>query len=132
MRNKFFALVLGVLLSMPCMLLAEEVEIQLFEVIGMNVMPGDNPLDDPIQNPGVPPRPTDFRASIDGNVLSVSIENTAIPMANLRVTRQSTHATIVNHSFNSAALEQMPAVDSYVIEIETEGGALIGYFDVRE
>ena len=132
MRNKFFALVLGVLLSMPCMLLAEVVEIQLFEAIGMNVMPGDNPLDDPIQNPGVPPRPTDFRASIDGNVLSVSIENTAIPMANLRVTRQSTHATIVNHSFNSAALEQMPAVDSYVIEIETEGGALIGYFDVRE
>jgi hypothetical protein len=114
------------------MLLAEEVEIQLFEVIGMSVMPGDNPLDDPEKIGDTPPTPTDFRASVDGNVLSVSIENTAIPMANLRVTRQSTHATIVNHSFNSAALEQMPAVDSYVIEIETEGGALIGYFDVRE
>ena len=132
MKNKFFVLVLGVLLSMPCMLLAEEVEIQLFEVIGMSVMPGDNPLDDPIQNPGVPPRPAGFRATIDGNLLTVSIEDPAIPMANLRVTRQSTHAMIVNHSFNSAALEQMPAVDSYVIEIETEGGALIGYFDVRE
>ncbi|MBR6116064.1 MAG: hypothetical protein IKP93_01145 [Paludibacteraceae bacterium] len=131
MRNKFFALVLGVLLSTPCMLLAEEVEIQLFEVIGMISLPGDNPLDDSNQSSSDPPRPTDFRASIDGNVLSVSIENTAIPMANLRVTRQSTHATIVNHSFNSAALEQMPAVDSYVIEIETEGGALIGYFEVQ-
>lgn len=132
MRNKFFALALGVLLSMPCMLLAEEVEIQLFEVIGMSVMPGDNPLDDPIQDPGIPPRPTSFRATIDGSLLTVSIEDPAISTANLRVTRQSTHATIVNHSFNSAALEQMPAVDSYVIEIETEGGALIGYFDVRE
>ena len=95
MKNKFFVLVLGVLLSMPCMLLAEEVEIQLFEVIGMSVMPGDNPLDDPEKIGDTPPTPTDFRASIDGNVLSVSIENTAIPMANLRVTRQSTHASFV-------------------------------------
>lgn len=132
MKNKFFVLVLGVLLSMPCMLLAEEVEIQLFEVIGMSVMPGDNPLDDPEKIGDTPPRPTSFRAAIDGNLLTVSIEDPAISTANLRVTRQSTHATIVNHSFNSAALEQMPAVDSYVIEIETEGGALIGYFDVRE
>ncbi len=131
MKNKFFALALGVLLSMPCMLLAEEVEIQLFEVIGMSVMPGDNPLDGPEQSPGAPPRPAGFRATIDGNLLTVSIEDPAIPMANLRVTRLSTHAMIVNHSFNSAALEQMPAVDSYVIEIETEGGALIGYFEVQ-
>ena len=133
MKKIILSLICGIVFAaIPSLASAEEVEIQLFEVISMGFIPGDNPLDDSNQSPKEPPRPTDFRASIDGNVLSVSIENTTIPMANLRVTRQSTHATIVNHSFNSAALEQMPAVDSYVIEIETEGGALIGYFDVRE
>lgn len=33
MRNKIIALVLGALLTMPCILHAEEVEIQLMEVI---------------------------------------------------------------------------------------------------
>lgn len=131
MRHKIIALVLGAMLALPCTLRAEEVEIQLFEVIGMSVLPGDNPLDDPDQSPGVPTRPTSFRATIDGNSLSVTIEDPAIPSANLRVTRQSTHAMVVNRSFSSAAIEQMPATDSYVIEIETEGGALIGYFNVQ-
>lgn len=131
MKRNIIALVLGVLLALPCMLRAEEVEIQLFEVIGMSVLPGDNPLDDPEQSHKDPPRPTDFRATIDGNSLSVTIEDPAIPSANLRVTRQSTHAMVVNQSFSTAAYEQMPAADAYVIEIETPGGALIGYFNVQ-
>ena len=131
MKNKIIALVLGAMLAMPCMLHAEEVEIQLFEVIGMSVLPGDNPLDDSSNPPINPTTPTSFRATIDGNSLSVTIEDPDIPSANLRVTRQSTHAMVVNHSFSSATIEQMPAADSYVIEIETEGGALIGYFNVQ-
>ena len=46
MKTKLFALVLGVLLTIPCVLRAEEVEIQLMEVIGMGTLPGDDPFDD--------------------------------------------------------------------------------------
>ncbi len=131
MKTKFTAFLLSILLAMPCVLRAEEVEILLSEVIGMSVLPGDNPLDDPDQNPDVPTRPTDFRATIDGSTLVVSIEEPSIPSANLRVTRVGTNALVVNHSFSDETVEQMPAADSYVIEIETAGGSLIGYFDVE-
>ena len=50
MKTKILALVLGALLTIPCVLRAEEVEIQLMEVVGMGTIEGDNPLDDPIQN----------------------------------------------------------------------------------
>ena len=129
--KKFFILVLTALFVMPCMLCAEEVEIQLFEVIGMGTIPGDDPLDNPDQYPDEPPSPTSFRATIDGSVLNVSIEDISIPSARMRVTRQSTQTMVVNRLFSSAAIEQMPATDSYLLEIETEGGALIGYFNVQ-
>lgn len=46
MRKKILvALVLGALLAMPSMLYAEEVEITLTEVISLNPLPGDDPLD---------------------------------------------------------------------------------------
>ena len=67
MRNKIIALALGVLLTMPCVLRAEEIEIQLMEVIGMGVLPGDDPLDGPGQHPDDPPRPNSFHATIDGH-----------------------------------------------------------------
>lgn len=131
MKKLIVVLALGAFLAMPCMLCAEEIEIALFEVVGLTPFPGDNPLDDPEQSPHVPTRPTNFRATIDGSTLVVSIEEPSIPSANLRVTRQGTNALVVNHSFSDATIEQMPAADSYVIEIETAGGSLIGYFDVE-
>ena len=71
MKTKIFTLVLAVLFLMPCVLRAEEVEIQLMEAISMQPISGDAPLDDPIQSPGVPTRPNDFRALINGNQLSI-------------------------------------------------------------
>lgn len=56
MKTKILALALGLLLTMPCVLHAEEVEIQLMEVVQMMPLPGDNPLDDPDRNPETPPR----------------------------------------------------------------------------
>ena len=97
----------------------------------MGTIPGDDPLDNPDQYPDEPPSPTSFRATIDGSVLNVSIEDISIPSARMRVTRQSTQTMVVNRLFSSAAIEQMPATDSYLLEIETEGGALIGYFNVQ-
>lgn len=43
MKMKLMALVLGAFLTIPCALRAEEVEIQLMEVIQMEPLPGDNP-----------------------------------------------------------------------------------------
>ena len=43
--KKFFILALSVLFAMPCVLRADEVEIQLMEVIGMGTIQGDDPLD---------------------------------------------------------------------------------------
>lgn len=40
MKTKFFAFALSLLFAMPCVLCAEETEIQLTEVIGINVLPG--------------------------------------------------------------------------------------------
>ena len=54
MKKTFVALVLGALLTIPCVLRAEEVEIQLMEVISMQPLPGDNPLDDPEQQILIP------------------------------------------------------------------------------
>jgi len=50
MKTKILALVLGTLLTIPCVLRADEVEIQLMEVIEMGTIPGDDPLDDPEQS----------------------------------------------------------------------------------
>lgn len=87
MKTKFIALALSVLLVLPCILHAEEIEIQLAEVIQMSPLPGDNPLDDPDQSGHEPTRPNDFRASINGNSLAISKQNNAIPSA---------QATVVN------------------------------------
>ena len=90
MKQKFFALVLGALLTIPCVLRAEEVEIQLMEVISMQPIGGDAPLDDPIQSPGVPTRPNDFRATVNGNQLSILKQATTIPSAQATVVQAST------------------------------------------
>ena len=47
MKHKFAIAVLSILLALPCVLRAEEIEIQLMEVIQMTPLPGDDPLDDP-------------------------------------------------------------------------------------
>lgn len=54
----------------------DEVEIELLEVSGL--LPGDNPLDDPIHGGGgdTPPQPNQFRATIAGGNLAVTVANT--------------------------------------------------------
>lgn len=44
MKTKFIALALSILFAMPCVLHAEEVEIQLMEIIGIGFMPGDHAI----------------------------------------------------------------------------------------
>jgi hypothetical protein len=131
MKTKLLALALSVLLAMPCVLRAEEVEIQLMEVIGMQPLPGDDPLDDPIQSPSAPPRPRSFRATINGTTLSILKQDEAIPSAQATVVNASTGGIVVNQQFTSALQEQISNAGVYVLHIQTAGGALVGQFMVQ-
>ena len=122
---------LSALLAMPCILRAEEVEIQLVEVIQMTPLPGADPLDDPEQSPGAPPRPRDFRATINGNILSVSKENEDIPSAQATVVNASTGGVVVNEQFSTSLLEPISTSGVYALRMETAGGALVGQFVVQ-
>lgn len=131
MKTKLLALALSLLLAMPCVLRAEEVEIQLMEVIGMQPLPGDDPLDDPIQSPSAPPRPRSFRATINGTTLSILKQDEAIPSAQATVVNASTGSIVVNQQFSSSLQEQISNTGVYVLHIETAGGALVGQFVVQ-
>ena len=131
MKTKFTAFLLSILLAMPCGLCAEEIEIQLSEVIGMSVLPGDNPLDDPDQNPDVPTRPASFRATINGSTLSIQKLESAIPSAQAIVVNASTGNIVVNEQFTTSLLEQISNAGVYALRIETAGGALVGQFVVQ-
>lgn len=75
MKKSLLALAVGALLAMPCVLHAEEIEIQLVEVIQMTPLPGDNPLDGNDHMGDTPTRPTDFRATINGNYFFILANN---------------------------------------------------------
>ena len=131
MTKKFLILALVALFTMPCVLRADEVEIQLMEVIGMGTLPGDNPLDDPGQSQGDPPRPYDFRATITGNSLSITNQSNSIPSAQAMVVNASTGGIVLNQQFTTSLLEQIAASGVYVLHIETANGALVGQFVVQ-
>ena len=131
MRKCFLFVALSALLAMPCILRAEEVEIQLMEVIQMTPLPGVDPLDGAEQSGTNPTRPNDFRATINGNTLSVSKENEAIPSAQATVVNASTGSIVVNEQFTNSLLEQISSQGVYALRIETAGGALVGQFVVQ-
>ena len=131
MKRTFIALVLGALLTIPCVLHAVEVEIQLMAVIQMGTLPGDDPLDGPGQMGDNPTRPNDFRATINGNTLSIEKREAAIPSAQAIVVNAATGGIVVNQQFTNSLLEQIATQGVYVLHIETAGGALVGQFIVQ-
>lgn len=131
MKKHFLALALGVLFAMPFTLHAEPVIIQLMEVISMGTLPGDNPLDNPEQSPGVPPCPTCFLATIDGHSLSILKQNDSIPSAQATVVNATTGGLVLNQQFTNSLQEQISNTGVYVLHIETAGGALVGQFIVQ-
>lgn len=131
MKKSLLALAVGALLAMPCVLHAEEIEIQLMEVIQITPLPGENPLDDPEQSEPTPTRPTDFRATINGNTLSIEKREEAIPSAQATVVNASTGGVVVNQQFTTTLSEQIATQGVYVLHIETADGALVGQFVVQ-
>lgn len=131
MKLKILALVMSVLFAMPCVLHAEEVEIQLMEVIQLGPLPGDDPFDNPSQEGDTPPRPNDFRATINGNGLSIIRQNSSIPSAQATVVNASTGSIVLNQQFTSSLSGQVTNSGVYVLHIQTAGGALVGQFVVQ-
>ena len=131
MKKSLLALAVGALLAMPCVLHAEEIEIQLVEVIQMTPLPGDNPLDDPEQSEPTPTRPRDFRATINGNTLSSEKREAAIPSAQAIVVNAATGGLVLNQSMTDSMEETISNTGVYVLHIVTEGGALTGQFVVQ-
>ena len=131
MKKSLLALAVGALLAMPCVLHAEEIEIQLVEVIQTTPLPGYDPLDDPEQSEPTPTRPRNFRATINGNTLSIEKREEAIPSAQATVVNASTGGVVVNQQFTTTLSEQIATQGVYVLHIETAGGALVGQFVVQ-
>lgn len=131
MKQTILILALTALIAMPCVLHAEEVEIQLMEVIGLSPLPGDDPLDDPDSEGNTPPRPAGFRATINGTNLSVQKLESSIPSAQAIVVNASTGGVVVNEQFTTSLSEQISTSGTYVLRIETAGGALVGQFVVQ-
>ena len=103
---------------------AEEVEIPLVEVVGIRRLPSPDESDSD-RDGGRPTKPNGFRATINGNVLSVTAEELS-QYAQLRVYRMNGR-TVVNRPVYFSVVEQLPN-GLYDIEIVTEDGALIGNF----
>ena len=131
MKKILAALVLGALLTIPCVLHAEEIEIQLTEVIQMNPLPGDDPFDGNDHLEPTPTRPNNFRATIDGNTLAIEKREAAIPSAQAIVVNAATGSIVVNQQFTTSLLEQISTSGVYALRIETAGGALVGQFVVQ-
>lgn len=131
MRKTFLALVLGAILTIPCVLRAEEVEIQLTEVVEMSVLPGDDPLDGNDHMGSTPTRPAGFRATINGNQLSILKQEAAIPSAQAMVVKASTGSMVLNRQFTNSLSEQIATSGVYVLRISTAGGDLVGQFVVQ-
>ncbi len=131
MKTKFLALVLGAFLAIPCVLCAEETEIQLMEVVEMTPIQGDSPLDDCEPVGESPTRPYNFRATINGNSLSINKQETSIPSAQAIVVNASTGNVVLNQQFTSTLAHQIANSGIYVLRIQTANGALVGQFVVQ-
>ena len=131
MKTKLFTLILAAIISMPCVLYAEEMEIQLMEVVTMSPIPGDDPLDGPEQSGNNPTRPTDFRATITGHFLRITKQNVSIPSAQVAVVNASNGGLVLNQVMTESLEETISNNGVYVLHIETDGGALVGQFIVQ-
>lgn len=131
MRTRFLVYALILLFVLPCSMHAEEVEIQLMKVMGMGTISGDEPMDGHSQSGTTPTNPTSFHATIDGRTLSITKQEPAIASAQAIVVKATTGNVVLNQSFVDSLSEQISESGVYVLNIETDGGSLVGRFIVQ-
>lgn len=131
MKTKFITLTLIAFFTMPVFLCAEVIEIPLMDIAQIGFVEGASPFDGPEQSPDVPTRPTDFRATINGNSLTILKQEEAIPSAQAVVVNAATGRVVVNEQFTNSLSEQIATPGVYVLRISTADGALTGQFIVE-
>lgn len=99
-----------------------EVEIELMEV-SMN-LPGDDPMDNPINGEDTPPQPTDFRATITGRTLAIT---SGVHSAQV-IVRDELGTPILNRQFVGGTMEQLSTSGNYSLEINSGSLTLVGVF----
>ena len=124
MRKNFIALVLSAFLIIPYALCEEEVEIQLMEVIQMNPIGGDDPLDGGDHMGTIPTRPRSFRATVNGNTINITKLDNSIPSAHATIVKSTTGNVILNQDFVTSVSCQVPSTGVYMIHIQTESGTV--------
>lgn len=131
MRTRFLVYALILLFVLPCSMHAEEVEIQLMKVMGMGPISGESILDDEGHGGQTTIRIGSFHATINGQTLSITKQEPAIPSARARVVRATTGNVVLNQPFVDSLSEQISESGVYVLNIETDGGSLVGRFIVQ-
>ena len=131
MKIKILAWVLGVLFTIPCVVRAEEIEIQLMEVTTEEVSPIMGPRDGVGGMGNTPPCPSCFRATINVNNLSITKLEESIPSAQATVVNAQTGSIVLNQQFTNSLSQQISNAGMYVLHIQTAGGALVGQFVVQ-
>ena len=129
MKRSFLATLLILMLAVPS--LYAETVIVLQEVVEIGFIGGDSPLDDPDTEGNTPPRPTSFRATIDGHFLRVIKQNVSIPSAQVSVVSASNGGLVLNQLMTDSMEETISSNGVYVLHIETDGGAIVGQFVVQ-
>ena len=130
MTKKILALALGLILAMPLFVTADEpeVEIQLIEVVDAGMLPGDNPLDSPVEGGTTPPHPNQFYATIAGRLLAVNVDNTNATQV---IVRNAAGNVVVNTQFYGYTAQQLNASGAHTIEIHNGGMTLVGNFQAQ-
>ena len=110
---------------------ADEVEIRLLEVVELEPLGGEEPLDSSGEAGTTPTRPAGFLATINGNLLSILKQDATIPSAQATVVKASTGSMVLNREFTNSLSEQIATPGVYVLRISTAGGDLVGQFVVQ-
>lgn len=131
MRTRFLVYALFLLFALPGSMRAEEVEIQLMKVMGMGPIFGDEPMDGTGRSGNTQIDPTQFRATVNANTLSITKQEPAIPSAQAIVVKATTGNVVLNQPFVDSLSEQISESGVYVLNIETDGGSLVGRFIVQ-
>ena len=131
MRKNIFTLLCCLLLTTSATLVyadSLETEIQLFEVVGIGDLVGDDPLGNPHQQDPIPPRPNDFHATISGRILEVSVDNSNLTTV---IVRNAAGNTVVDDSFYALTSQQLSSAGTYTLEIHNADMTLIGQFEAE-
>ena len=107
---------------------SHENEIVLMEVMSPGIIEGDDPFGSPTQRETTPPYPADFRATITGRTLAVTVDNFN---STLLIVRNAAGAVVVNRPFSSLTSEQLPVAGAYSLELQNAGMTLVGQFTAQ-